>query len=1012
MSRVRREFEEMKLKNFKAVLTSLIILLLGANLFELDAQTLPTSFSWSSTGPLISPKSDATHNMIAVKDPSTVFYNGQYIVYASSVNSAGNYGMEYLHFTNWSTAGAATPYFMDSNSNIGGGYHTAPQVFYFAPQNKWYLIFQSGQPQYSTNSDPTQPQNWSAPKNFFASQPSSVSNWIDFWIISDSSNVYLFFCGDNGNFYRSSTSLANFPNGFNTPVIVYTDSEFNLFEADNVYTVEQTGTYLANIECIGSDGHRFFRALSASTLGGTWTSLGTTASLNTPFLGAHNVTFQSGVSSWTSDFSSGGAVIDGDDSTDSINLNNLTFLYQGDVPNSDSYNLIPWQLGLATSKANIATSPTPTATNTPIPPTPTKTNTPAPPTATFTFTSTPTPITASSWRINAGGPVYTDSLGNAWSADTQFTAGSTIAEGGAITGTNDSALYDTQRYGTNFSYVLHVPTGTTYQATLLFAETYSGDEAKGDRVFNVLVNGVTVISNLDVFATVGANTALNEVVNNIAPLNGAVTIQFVGTTSTDTNAMVEALQLIPQPAAATPTRTSTATSTATNTSTNTATNTATATSTSTATSTATATRTNTPTSTATNTLTSTATSTSTPVPPTATATSVPPTGTVTIVPPTSTFTFTSTPTNTSTNTPVPPTSTATATNSPTNTLTNTATAVPPTATATLTPTETHTPVPPTATNTPVPPTATFTNTLVPTATFTPEPPTATNTPVIGTGSLTVYYLSGTTVNDTNSPHPQIEVKNTGTGPLNLNNVEVRYWFNCDCTNQTVQTAVDWAGLMPAGTSVTNDVLDTVQPTSEGGQTDYISYKFTGNLVLQPGQSIEIQGRFNLSDWSNMVQSNDWSYAAYTSFTQWTHITGYVSGSLVWGQEPASTTAALKTSSVVAFPNPSTGNGVNFSINLSGNGSSSSISSVKDVSSAEEVDPNAQITLKVYTLAGRMIWSTGLNASTFASLGSHTVFWDEKSLSGANLANGIYFVVLTVKSQGQTSTSSVKVLILR
>ena len=29
--------------------------------------------------------------------------------------------------------------------------------------------------------------------------------------------------------------------------------------------------YLANVECIGSDGHRFFRALTAPTLGGTWT---------------------------------------------------------------------------------------------------------------------------------------------------------------------------------------------------------------------------------------------------------------------------------------------------------------------------------------------------------------------------------------------------------------------------------------------------------------------------------------------------------------------------------------------------------------------------------------------------------------------------------------------------------------------------------------------------------------------------------------------------------------------
>jgi len=327
------------------------------------AQTIPTSFSWTSTGPIISAKSDATHDIVAVKDPSTVYYNGQYIVYASYANSAGDWGMEYLHFTNWSEASAATPYFMDDNPNFSG-YHTAPQVFYFAPQNKWYLIFQSGQPQYSTNSDPTQPQNWTAPTNFFASQPSNVSAWLDFWIICDSSNCYLFFCDDGGHFWRSSTPIGNFPNGFSDPVVVYSESNAdNLFEADNVYTVEGTGMYLANIECIGGpDGHRFFRALTATSLGGAWTPLGNTESFTTPFLGEDNVTFASGVSDWTDDFSSGGAVIDGDNQTDPININNLTFLYQGDNPNANapSYALIPWQLGLATSNAN-TTSCTPTA---------------------------------------------------------------------------------------------------------------------------------------------------------------------------------------------------------------------------------------------------------------------------------------------------------------------------------------------------------------------------------------------------------------------------------------------------------------------------------------------------------------------------------------------------------------------------------------------------------------------------------------------------------------------------
>jgi hypothetical protein len=306
---------------------------------------IPTSYSWTSTGPIISAKSDATHDIIAVKDPSAVLYNGRWVIYASTVNSAGDYGMEYLNVAeDWSDASTATPYFLDY---LPG---TAPQVFYFAPQNKWYLIYQ-WTPQFSTNSDPTQPQNWTAPTNFFASQPSSVSAWIDFWVICDSENCYLFFCGDNGNFYRSSTPIGDFPNGFNTPVIVDSSSEFDMFEADNVYSVEGTGQYLANIECLGPDGQRYFRALWASSLGGTWTSLGNTDAFSTPFLGEDNVTFNSGVSNWTTSFSSGGLLIDGNDQTDSVNPNNLQFLYQGDNPAADasSYNAIPWQLGLATA---------------------------------------------------------------------------------------------------------------------------------------------------------------------------------------------------------------------------------------------------------------------------------------------------------------------------------------------------------------------------------------------------------------------------------------------------------------------------------------------------------------------------------------------------------------------------------------------------------------------------------------------------------------------------------------
>ena len=194
----------------------------------------------------------------------------------------------------------------------------------------------------------------------------------------------------------------------------------------------------------------------------------------------------------------------------------------------------------------------------------------------------------------------------------------------------------------------------------------------------------------------------------------------------------------------------------------------------------------------------------------------------------------------------------------------------------------------------------------------------------------------------------------------------------------------------------------------GGQTDYVSYKFSGNLVLQPGQIIEVQSRFNKSDFSNMTQSNDWSYSAVTSFTQSTHITGYLNGSLIWGQEPTATAPAAQTANVVAFPNPSTGNGVNLSVNLTGN--SSSIGA-KAVSSAPGIDSDGVLTFRAYSLDGQLVWTKTVAESSFESSG-HSLYWNERNLENRSLSSGLYIVTVTVKSGVQSSTSTVKVAIIK
>jgi endo-1,4-beta-xylanase len=319
-----------------------------------STRTVPSSFQWSSSGVLISPIPDASHAIAAVKDPSVVYYNNAWHVFMSTVSATGGYNMAYATFTDWSQASAAPLYYLDQNPRLAG-YHAAPEVFYFAPQNKWYLVFQSGPPQYSTNTDIANPAGWTQPANFFAAEPEVVTQnkgtngWLDFWTICDDASCYLFFSDDNGTWYRSQTTVANFPSGFDNTVVVMKDANADhLFEASNVYRMKDTGKYLAIIEAFDSTSSykRYFRSWTADALDGTWTPLQDTFSA--PFASTDDITFVG--PRWTSDISHGEMIRDGFDQSLTVDTCRLQYLYQGFDPTASptNYNSIPWRLGLLT----------------------------------------------------------------------------------------------------------------------------------------------------------------------------------------------------------------------------------------------------------------------------------------------------------------------------------------------------------------------------------------------------------------------------------------------------------------------------------------------------------------------------------------------------------------------------------------------------------------------------------------------------------------------------------------
>ncbi len=153
------------------------------------------------------------------------------------------------------------------------------------------------------------------------------------------------------------------------------------------------------------------------------------------------------------------------------------------------------------------------------------------------------------YRVNCGGGNYQDSNGNQWMADVARTTedawGSTswtdAFEGmppyyasqrrtfDPIWNTSDEALFQTFRYGMNqLRYHFPVAAGT-YEVALYFVEPWYGTGGAKDcrnwRVFDVSIDGATVIDDLDIWSAVGHDQALIRTVEVTVP-RGDLVISF------------------------------------------------------------------------------------------------------------------------------------------------------------------------------------------------------------------------------------------------------------------------------------------------------------------------------------------------------------------------------------------------------------------------------------------------------------------------------------------------------
>jgi hypothetical protein len=135
--------------------------------------------------------------------------------------------------------------------------------------------------------------------------------------------------------------------------------------------------------------------------------------------------------------------------------------------------------------------------------------------------------------IAAGGLAESNAGGGDYSfvADEDFSGGGDNAVSSApinLTqpGANAApmAVYQHARAGT-FTYTIPgLTAGSSHTVLLHFAETYF--TASGERVFNVAINGTSVLANFDIYANVGVNAALVKQFTATANSSGQIIIAF------------------------------------------------------------------------------------------------------------------------------------------------------------------------------------------------------------------------------------------------------------------------------------------------------------------------------------------------------------------------------------------------------------------------------------------------------------------------------------------------------
>ncbi|MEM6646983.1 MAG: non-reducing end alpha-L-arabinofuranosidase family hydrolase, partial [Bacteroidota bacterium] len=306
---------------------------------------LDDRYAWTAGDPIIRSDALPDADWIAMKDPSIVYYDGLYHTFFTVRDYERSHGLAYLSFADFVEADASQAIMMPHHD----GYAAAPQVFYFSPHERWYMVAQTRNPEwdppyqaaYATTTDIAHPTSWSEMKPMEVPRPED-NRYLDFWVIADDAKMHLFFTSDNGNMWREETALADFPYGWTEPVLA---QQTYIFEASHIYKVNGTDQFINVIEATLPGDRRYFKLYAADALDGAWSPIA--ADSSHALAAMNNVAFEG--ERWTDSISHGELVRSGYDEAMEVDGDDYTFIYQGvpiAVRSGLPYGEIPWSIGV------------------------------------------------------------------------------------------------------------------------------------------------------------------------------------------------------------------------------------------------------------------------------------------------------------------------------------------------------------------------------------------------------------------------------------------------------------------------------------------------------------------------------------------------------------------------------------------------------------------------------------------------------------------------------------------